>query len=417
MNSRTPRCRLWLAALLACALLRPGAAAALGLDEALRLAEREAPSLAARSAGLQAARSAAIPAGELPDPKLALGLQNVPIEGDGGWQLDEDPMSMRMIGVMQEVPNRAKRRARVEVAEAGVDVADARRRIERLRVRRETALAWIAALGVERKLELFRDFYAENRLFERAVKAKIAGGRGRTADAVLPAQEHALLGEREDALLRSRAVARAALRRWIGPGAEAVPAGNWPQWTDDAAHYRHSLDGHPELAAFASLSRQAEAEVRRAAADKRPDWSWEVDYQKRGRDYTDMVSLRLSVDLPIFPGSRQNPRIAASQARVAEVEAEREAMLREHALELEEDLAEQRRLDRALERLERTLLPLAERKVKLAMADYAGGSGELVAVVDARRERVETRLRRIELAEQRALTGARLHFAYGDDAP
>ncbi|GAB3378421.1 TolC family protein [Azotobacter armeniacus] len=402
---------------MACALALPGAAAALTLDEALRLAEREAPSMAARTANLQAARSAAIPAGELPDPKLALGLQNVPIEGDGGWQLDQDPMSMRMIGVMQEVPNRAKRRARVEVAEAGVDVADARRRIERLLVRRETALAWIAALAVERKLELFQRFYTENRLFERAVRARIAGGRGRAADGVLPAQEYALLGEREDVLLRSRAVAQAALRRWIGPSAGATPVGNWPQWTADAEHYRHNLDEHPELAAFAPLARQAEAEVRRAAADKRPDWSWEVDYQKRGRDYTDMVSLRLSVDLPIFPGSRQDPKIAARQARVVEVAAEREALLREHALALEEDLAEYRRLERALERLEKTLLPLAEKKVALAMADYSGGAGELVAVVDARRERVETRLRRIELTEQRALSGARLHFAYGEDAP
>jgi len=411
------RARLCLATLMACASLSPVAAAALTLDEALRLAEREAPSLAARTAGLQAARSAAIPAGELPDPKLALGLQNVPIEGDGRWQLNDDPMSMRVIGVIQEVPNRAKRRARVEVAEAGVEVADARQSIERLRVRRETAQAWIAALAVERKLALFREFYAENRLFERAVKAKIAGGRGRAADAVLPAQELALLGEREDTLLRGRAVAQAALRRWVGVSADAVPAGNWPHWSADAAHYRNNLDEHPELAAFGSLTRQAEAEVRRAEADKRPDWGWELDYQKRGRAYTDMVSLRFSVDLPIFPGSRQNPKIAASQARLAEVAAEREAAVREHSLTMEEDLAESQRLDRALERLEKTLLPLAERKVALAMADYAGGSGELLAVVDARRERVETRLRHIELAEQRALTGARLHFAYGEDAP
>lgn len=62
--------RLSLAALTLCALAVPGLAAALTLDEALRLAEREAPSLAAQAANQDAAMQAAIPAGELPTPSL-----------------------------------------------------------------------------------------------------------------------------------------------------------------------------------------------------------------------------------------------------------------------------------------------------------------------------------------------------------
>lgn len=90
------------AALLAGAFVLPGSAFALTLEQALNLAEQEAPSLDAQRANLEAARSAAIPAGELPDPKLKLGLQNVPIEGDQRWRLDEDFMTMQMVGVMQD---------------------------------------------------------------------------------------------------------------------------------------------------------------------------------------------------------------------------------------------------------------------------------------------------------------------------
>ncbi|EMU5675346.1 TolC family protein, partial [Pseudomonas aeruginosa] len=156
--------RLSLAALTLCALAVPGLAAALTLDEALRLAEREAPSLAAQAANQDAAMQAAIPAGELPDPKLALGIQNFPIEGDARGSLTRDFMTMQMVGVMQEVPNRAKRRARVEAAQAGIDSADALERVERLKVRRETALAWIGGFAVEQKLQLFQTLYDENRL-------------------------------------------------------------------------------------------------------------------------------------------------------------------------------------------------------------------------------------------------------------
>jgi cobalt-zinc-cadmium efflux system outer membrane protein len=395
----------------------PGLAGALTLEQALSLAEREAPSLDAQAANLQAARSAAIPAGELPDPKLKLGLQNVPIEGQAQWRLDEDFMTMQMIGVMQDVPNRDKRRARVEAAQASVALADVQQTVERLKVRQQTAEAWIAALAVEQKLTLFKQLYAENRLFSRAITARTAGGRGMTADTVLPKQEAALLAEQEDELLRNEAIARAELRRWIGDAASEPLTGDWPRWLDDLNHYQHNLHRHPDLLAFDPMTRQAEAKVRQAIAEKTPDWSWGVDYLRRGREYGDMVNLSVSFDLPLFTGSRQDPKIAAERARVARIEAERQAMLRMHNQELSAELAEYQRLVRGLARLEQTLLPLAEEKVRLAMADYRAGSGELMAVIDARQQLIETRLRRIDIARDRSLSNARLHFAFGETQP
>jgi outer membrane protein TolC len=88
-----------------------------------------------------------------------------------------------------------------------------------------------------------------------------------------------------------------------------------------------------------------------------------------------------------------------------------------HNQELSADLAEYQRLDRAFARIEETLLPLAEEKVRLAMADYRAGTGELTAVIDARRQLVETRLRRVDVARDRSLSNARLHFAFGDTQP
>ncbi|MCP9338945.1 TolC family protein [Stutzerimonas xanthomarina] len=395
----------------------PGLVSALTLEEALSLAEHQAPSLAAQVANLQAARSAAIPAGELPDPKLKLGLQSVPIEGDARWQLDEEAMTMQMVGVMQEVPNRAKRQARIEAARASVALADVQQTMERLSVRQATAEAWIASFAVEQKLSLFKQLYTENKLFSQAVHARIAGGRGQTAEGVLPKQEAALLAEQEDELLSNQAVARADLRRWIGGSASQPLTGTWPRWPAEADHHQNAIDQHPALLAFDPMVREAEAKIRQAIAEKTPDWSWGVDYLRRGREYGDMVNLSVSFDLPIFTGSRQDPKIAAERARLAQVEAQRQATLRMHDRELTADLAEYRRLTRAVDRLEESLLPLAEQKVQLAMADYRAGKGELIAVIDARRQLVETRLRRIDTSRDLALSNARLHFAFGDTQP
>ncbi|WP_432219477.1 TolC family protein [Pseudomonas kribbensis] len=412
------KCTGWpfAAGLAASVLAWPGFAAALTLDEALRLAEINAPSLNAQDAKIQAASSAAIPAGELPDPKLVLGVQNYPVGGPDRYSLDKDFMTMQMVGWRQDMPSGDKRKARIEVAEAGVERAAAERRVERLKVRQATALAWIGSYSVERKQALLQDFYKENRLLSDTVRAQIAGGRAQPADAVTPKQEAARLAEQEDNLTLERTQARAALKRWIGTAANDKPEGNLPQWSVEPATFNHQLQHHPELAAYVPMAREAQAKVQEAVSEKKSDWSWEVDYQHRGREFGDMVSVQFSWDLPLFPESRQNPKIAARQAELSQIEAEREALSREHTEQLENELADYARLDRAVLRNQQSLVPLAKEKVELSLASYRAGKGDLNAVVSARRELIEARLKQIDVEEQRALTAARLHFAYGESS-
>jgi outer membrane protein TolC len=323
-------------------------------------------------------------------------------------------MTMQMVGVRQEMPNSDKRKARIEVADAAVDRAAAERRVERLKVRQSTALAWISSYSVERKDALFQDFYKENRLLTDTVRAQIAGGRAQPADAVTPKQEAARLAEQQDDLVLQRAQARAALKRWIGSAANDKPVGTLPEWPVDPSSYAHKLQHHPELAAFAPMTREAQAQVREAVSQKQSDWSWELDYQRRGREFGDMVSVQFSWDLPLFPDSRQNPKIAAKQAELSQLEAERVALSREHTQQLENELADYERLNRAVSRNQENLLPLAREKVELSMASYRAGKSDLNAVVAARRELIEARLKQIDVEEQRALTSARLFFAYGE---
>ncbi|EIK51506.1 CzcC family heavy metal RND efflux outer membrane protein [Stutzerimonas stutzeri TS44] len=402
------------AAVAACALALPAAASALSFDEALALAQQQAPSLQAEAAKLQAARSDAVPAGELPDPKLLLGVQSVPIEGNDRWSLDRDGMTMSMVGLMQDVPNRDKRRARVEVANAGIQRAAAERAVEALNVRQATAQAWIASHAIERKLATFDALYAENRLLGETVRARIAGGRGQAADSVLPRQEAALLDERADELHRQRRQARAALARWIGEAASEPLEGSVPHWSLDAPALQRELHQHPQLQAYTPMTQQAQARIREATAEKKPDWSWEVDYLRRGQEFGDMVNLQVSFDLPLFTSTRQNPRIAARHAELNQLEAEREALERQFAEQLDNELAELDRLQRALTRTREVLLPLARERSELSLADYRAGRGELETLLAARRELIETRLKEIDLEGQQAIAASRLYFAYGD---
>lgn len=386
----------------------------LSFDAALALAVSETPVLRAEALQIDAARQAAIPAGELPDPKLALGIDNLPITGADRFSLDRDFMTMRRIGVMQEFPNDAKRGARVNAAHGRVALSEAQTRITRLTVLRETAVAWIARDAVERQLARIDALDDENRLFDAAVRARIAGGKGSALDAVASRQEAAMIDTRRDDLTARRQQAIAALKRWVGPRAAAPLTGTSPNWPITRGALEHALHGHPELAIFDPRGRVLDAEVAEARADKKPDWALELAYQKRGAQFGDMATVQVSFDLPVFAANRQDPKIAAKLAERVGLDAEREAVLREHAAMLESDLAEYQRLVSAVKRQRDVLMPLAGEKVDLAMASWRGGKGELVDLVMARRERIDVDLRSIALEGERLQMAARLHYAYSE---
>lgn len=272
-------------------------------------------------------------------------------------------------------------------------------------------MAWIRRRTVERQLEHMQVLEQENRLFQVAVTAQLQGGKGMGAEALMPREEAAMLAERREALDAQRAQAIAQLRRWVGAVASDPLEGEAPNWPAGAEHWQARLHGHPEFRAVDAMARMLDAEVREAESMKKPDWGVELAYQRRGPGYGDMVSVMVSVDLPLFPKNRQSAQVAAKAAERRAVEAEREALRREHQQMLESDAAELLRLTRAVERARGELQTLAEQRVELVLAGYRAGRNSLVELVAARRERAELQLKALAMEGERDAMAARLHFS------
>jgi outer membrane protein TolC len=315
---------------------------------------------------------------------------------------------------MQEVPNTQKRKARVEAASALTARERALLSAERQVVRRDTALAWLKRYYAEKELALFGSLEAENRVLQDTVNARVASGRALPVDATMARQEALQLADRRDQLIRERAQAKAALKRWVGDLADAPLSGVPPPLAADPAHLLKNLEQHAELAAFQPMARMAAAEAREAEARKKGDWGWEVSYAQRGPSYSNMVSFQVSFELPLFASTRIDPQILAKRKEVERIEAERQEELRRHAEEIESELAEQEQLARQLARLRDAALPLAEERVRLLMASYSAGRTDLAAVLAARRERAETQLRTIEREAELAELRARLAFLFAE---
>lgn len=401
----------WAAASLLWASSSVASAEGLTYDQALQLASRQSPEIQAETAQVEAARQAQGPADALPDPTLILGLDNVPVEGPDRYSLSSDFMTMQRIGLSQHFPNRSKRRARAEEAKARVGLAESMAADTRLSVLSQTAQAWIESDTLQRQQHLLAELLDENRLLDQAVRARLSSGKGNAVESVEPRREAAMLQNRMDELLARQRQAKARLVRWLGEAGYQPPSGEAPTFKIDTDELLHSLHQHPALDVARRQIAVSKAVADEARAAKSPDWALTLAYMDR-EDFSDMAMLQINVDLPLFNGSRQGPRIASAEASRRALEARAEAVRREHEAMLQSDLAEFERLQRALARQRETLIPLAEEKVRLATAAWRSGESSLADLVRARSEWLDAKLKEIDLGGQCSQQAATLHFTY-----
>lgn len=394
----------------------PGAAFAdpLTFDQALAAAAAQAPSLKARGLDVAARRSSATAAGQLPDPRLGVGLDNYPISGPPAFSLDRDEMTMARLGISQDLPNPAKRHARTGKADADIGVAEADAEAELRRVRVATALAWIDLAYAERRLAAVDKALAELAGYVSPAASSVTSGSARPAQTLDIRQAVAVLEDRRSEMAAEVARARAILSRWTGDPDPEV-AGAVPELAIDPDALRAAIDRHPDLAAAIARVHAAEADVTLARAEKRPDWGFELAYQKRGNGYGDMVSLGATMSLPLFTKKRQDPRIDAAVATEGAVLAQREDVRRALRADLDASLADHVMHHEQWMRAQDTLLPLARQRVDLETVSYSAGRATLVDLIQAQSMFADTALLALDREATVARDAARLVLTYGGD--
>ena len=390
----------------------PSFAATLTLDAAVKIAIERAPQLQAEAAAVEAAQSAAIAAGRLPDPELMIGATNVPVEGEGAWSLERDFMTMREVGVMQSFPSRRKLGSQRERAGAAIEVARARKQQSALEIAQSAAEAWISAYSARVVLEKLQLLRPEVQLQAGSARAALRSGKGTTVDALAA---EAAISELDDEILqatRDLSSMRAELARWIGDGASRTLAHSpaFERLPADREALLGSVHNHAQLLAYQAELALAQAEVDLAKAQKRPDWSAQLSYAKRGDAFEDMVSLQFRVGLPLFSSTRQDPLIAARYAEARQIEAEREAELRMHAAEVESRIAAWESARARIDLLERERLPLARQRSRAALAGFTAGRLPLTSLLDAHTAEIKLQRDHAELLRDLGSAWAYLRY-------
>lgn len=395
------------------------AAPPLTLAEALETAVSRSQQIAAQDAVITSAREQAVSAAQLPDPVLKLGVDNLPVNGEDRFSLTNDFMTMRRIGVMQEIPRAEKRQLRAERFERDAQRAQAERHMALAAVQRGTASAWLDRYYTQAMQGLLQRQLEETRLQVQAAETAFGSGRGSQADVFAARAALILLEDRLSQIDRQARGASLMLARWVGAAAERTPSGP-PPWQNTPLESALSIEhvkNHPDMRVLAAHIETTKTDARLAQANKQADWTVEASYSQRGAAYSNMLSFGVSIPLQMDPKNRQDREVSAKLALVQEAQARFDDMLRGHEADVRSLVNDWRNGKERVARFNAQLIPTAQQRTQAAVTSYRSGKGDLAAALAARRDEIDIRMQALALEQDTARLWAQLHYLMPDSNP
>ena len=406
-------------ALIAAAVTPSWAADSLTLAQALHIAVGRSPQLRAQQALSMAAREQAVAAGQLPDPVLKLGVDNLPVDGPERGSLTRDFMTMRRIGIMQEIPRAEKRQLRADRFEHDAQRARALQQQSLASIQQSTALAWLERYYAQALRELVQQQIDETRLQLQAADLAFRNGRASQAD-VFAARAAAIgLNDRLGELEGQSRGAELMLARWVGADVANRTVSGTPPWqvlSHQSQVVQDRTGKHPDLQVISAEIAAAETDARLALANKKPDWSVEASYSQRGSAYSNMVSLGVSIPLQWDSKNRQNRELAAKLFLVDEAKERYEDRLRSQEFEARSLLNDWQTGKDRLARLSDELIPVMRQRAEASLTAYRTGKSDLAATLAARRDEIDSRIQALNLEMETARAWARLNYQTPDQA-
>ncbi|MDQ0586014.1 TolC family protein [Variovorax paradoxus] len=381
-------------------------AAPLSLEAALQLAARRSETARAARAGVLSATQAAQAAAQLPDPVLRVGIDNLPATGPDRFHTARESMTMKRIGISQEWLSADKRAARQAAADASVGRERVQAQVAAAETRLQTALAYLDAFyaGETLKLAALTEHHAHEEL--EASRARLSSAAGSSQEVLAMASARGVSEDDAAEIRQQQNAARVALERWVGlqHDDELMPVGELPVPAEEAY-----VAGHATVAALqrdVDVARQAAALT---ASNRKPNWTWELAYGQR-TGHSDMVSMGVSIPLPVAPGERQDRDTAAKLALVEKAEADLAEAIRAAGAEYRVLASDAERLQQRIERYGAGVVVPAGQRTAATTAAYRSNQASLAALFEARHAEVQAQ--RKLLALQRDLARTRIQLAF-----
>jgi outer membrane protein TolC len=340
----------------------------------------------------------------LPDPKINVGLLNMPTDS---FDFNQEAMTQFNVSVSQMFPAGDTLRLAGEKYTAQGDQMPLMRDNRRAMLAMEVSNIWLTAYRYEESIKLVK----QNRtLFEQLHEVvessySSAYGRAKQQDLVRSELELIKLDHRLTQLSQAKENALKKLSQYILPTMAdqntadqditlkttgepiMVTPSNILSSNSLALAARLSL--HPLVRIVDVQSNTAQIDKAIAEQKYKPEWGVTLGYGYRGddlsgKDRADLASIAVSVSVPIFSSSRQDAQVKAASLQVESFLSEKQLVLNELMAKYRVLTSDITLLDQRIRLYQTKLLPSYRESAQAMLNAYTSNDGVFSDVVQAR---------------------------------
>ena len=347
------------------------------------------PSLDGMRERIRMKENAAIKAGALDDPKLRMGISNVPIRS---WDFREEDMTTKEIGISQMFPWPGMRKTRTEMVLREKEEAEFVLEEMRSTLRSEIKMTYSELASVRKQIEAVRRSQDVLKDIVGVTEEIYAVGKGSQPDVLRGQLEYGRIREMRIGLENREQVLSVRLNTLAALPADrpVPPLGDLPEIS--LPYGQADLVGiyeaeRPARKAVQARAHRGDSSIRMANLAGKPEFEVSVSYMQRdampdGTKRSDMFSSMVMMTLPIWRKGKIEPGIR-------EMEAEKRMAGRELAnLDLETSNSIGRSLATMKSRREAavlyrtTLIPQAEQSFQATAESYRVGKTDFPMLMD-----------------------------------
>jgi outer membrane protein, heavy metal efflux system len=394
----------------------------LTLSGLLNEARAKNPALSAMRYRYEAGRERVPQAGALPDPRLTMGVQNLPTNS---FSFNQEMMTSKMIGLSQTFPFYGKRGLRREAAADEANALEGDYKEEGLKLEKDVKSAYFDLYRIKKDLEVLDKTGTLLDSLLKITQSRYSVGLGNFKDIVKTQVEQSLLVDKRLTLERDERTKRAEIGALLGRGApvtgtvqDVKPAA---LALDAKALSESAIANRPALKAASDRIKEGEAMLQTAKKDYYPDFTISAQYMERDRldtgvEPSDLVTTLVSVNLPVWRKSKLAPAVLEASLLKDEAERERDAKVNEIKAQVA-SLVEQVNKDGSTIKLYReVIIPQAGEDINAGLAGYEVGKVQYIDLLDSIRTFLDYQTeyynriagREKAMAELEAVTGKEL---------
>ena len=397
-------------------------------SETLTLAQAELIALDGEPGikGLQAKSNSmqerAVAEGQLMDPKIQLGLLNLPTDT---FDFDQEAMTQLKLSYIQQFPAGNTRQIKQQKAIKQSEQLHSRVQDRKIDILKQVRLSYLEIMYWEQAKKTIRKNRKLLTQLSDIVQSQFSVGRNSQQDVLTVQLNLSKLDDRSSKIDQMISAERVNLMQWIGDSATQLaiqsefPEFTLPDLNLDMQGMIETLQSHPKIIEIDQSLDITRKDIEIVDESKKSGWGLNVSYSYRddapnGTERADFLSAVVTLDLPLFSEQRQDKQKLSKEWDYQSQKDQRNAVLRKMSSELHKFKEDQRLLENRLNIFRKQLLPQVEQRADAALQAYQSDSGQFSNLMQAYIESLNIKLDETRIIIDRLKTQARILYLVPD---